>query len=74
MVLGLTGVVTAVSATSDVLGIAASPGLIGAQLGYALQQALTGLVVLLSACSGECCSGCGTRRILLRTTSGLIDV
>jgi len=47
VVLGLTGVVTAVSATSDVLGIAASPGLIGAQLGYALQQALTGLVVLL---------------------------
>ncbi|HOT33717.1 MAG TPA: hypothetical protein PLW15_04615, partial [Rhodoglobus sp.] len=33
VVLGLTGVVTAVSATSDVLGIAASPGLIGAQLG-----------------------------------------
>ena len=47
VVLGLTGVVTAVTATSDVLGIAASPGLIGAQLGYALQQALTGLVVLL---------------------------
>lgn len=47
VVLGLTGVVTAVTSTADVLGIAASPNLIGAQLGYALQQALTGLVVLL---------------------------
>ena len=47
VVLGLTGVVTAVTSTADVLGIAASPNLVGAQLGYALQQALTGLVVLL---------------------------
>ncbi len=47
VVLGLTGVVTAIVSTEDVLGIAASPQMIGGQLGFALQEALTGLVVLL---------------------------
>ena len=47
VVLGLTGVVGAIAASSDVLGIAASPGLIGAQLGYALQEALVALIALL---------------------------
>ncbi len=47
VVLGLTGVVAAIVSTDDVLGIAASPQLIGGQLGFALQEALAGLVILL---------------------------
>lgn len=46
VVLGLTGVLSAIASTQDVLGIAASPLLLGGQLGFALHEALSGLVVL----------------------------
>ncbi len=47
VVLGLVGVVGAVTSTPEILGIAAAPSLIAGQLGFALQEALTGFVALL---------------------------
>ncbi len=47
IVLGLIGVVRAVVSTPEILGIAASQLLVAGQLGYALQEALTGFIALL---------------------------
>ncbi|MCY7300106.1 MAG: hypothetical protein LH616_12950 [Ilumatobacteraceae bacterium] len=47
VVLALVGVISAIGSTPEILGIAASPSLIAGQLGYALQEALTGFIILL---------------------------